>query len=193
MKKPVFDTTRAVSWSMLSSWEYDPEQWYRRYVLGLKDTSHEMEFGSLVDRKLQEDESFLPHVPRYPFMQHEMRATLGGIDLVGIADGWDPNAKELADYKTGKKAWDQKRADETGQLTMYALLLHMTQGYRPEDIDFVIHWLPTHEKGDFSIGLIDEKHLVSIPTRRTTRQMLDFGRRIQAAHKAMQEYARRHE
>ena len=195
MKKPVFDIQRAVSWSMLSAWEYDPEDWYRRYVLGIKSTSAAMEFGNYVDKRLQEDPKYLPHVPRYHIMQHKMEAKLGKINLVGVADGYDPMPPpDLADYKTGMKIWDQKRADEHGQFDFYLLLLWLTEQIRPEEVNIFVHWLPTRESGGFKIELVSEKEdgLLTFPTSRNMQQILAFGGRIQKAHKAMQAYAKAH-
>lgn len=193
MNKPLFDKTRSVSWSQINSFEYDPEQWYQSYMLGKKSQSREMDFGNLIDKKLQEDPAFLPHVPRYPFMQFKMKAKFGKISLVGVPDGLDLEIPTLADYKTGRVAWDQKRANETGQLTMYLLLVWLLRGVRPEEFRCRIHWLPTRESGDFSIELINDKDLKTFETKRTMKQLLDFGVRINKTVKAMELYAKNHD
>jgi len=193
MPKPTFDKKRALSWSAISSFEYDPEQWYQSYVLGIRSSSKEMEFGSMIDRKIQDDIDFLPHLPRYERMQHKMKYVLSGIPLVGILDGMNTDPLELCDFKTGKKAWDQKRADDTGQITMYLLLLYATERINPEDVRCFIHWLPTVENGDFSISLIDENKFYTFETKRTMKQLLEFGKKIKKIYKDMQEYALAHE
>lgn len=178
-----------LSWSSISSFEWDPEQWYQSYIKGIRQESKELFFGSFVDKKIQDDPNYLPAVERYPIMQHEMRIMFDGIPLVGFADGYDPG-KTLADYKTGKKAWTQKRADETGQLTMYAFMLYLIDKVRPADMTFRIVWLPTVESGDFSIQFKDDP--VKPKVFNTTRSMLDilqFGQRIKATLDAMQSYA----
>lgn len=192
MKKPSFDKKRKISWSQISSFEYDPEQWYESYVLGKRSTSKEMTFGSEVDRRLQDDPEFLPHVPRYPLMQHRMEAKFAQLVLVGVPDGLDLDNYLLADYKTGKVAWTQKRADETGQLKMYLLLILLTEKIRPENFECMIHWLPTRETGDFAIELIDEKDCKTFHTAFTMRDILDFGMRIKKTVKAMKLYAKSH-
>lgn len=193
MKKPSFDKKRPLSWSAISSFEYDPEQWYQNYVLGIRPTSKEMTFGSQVDKRLQEDPTFLPAVERYPIMQHEMRARLGKLELVGFADGFDRSGLRLKDDKTGKKAWDQARADETGQLSMYALLLWLTEKIQPEKLELSISWLPTKEMGDFTIQFRDDPVVPHIfYTRRTMRDILEFGQRINRVYKEMEAYAKAH-
>lgn len=179
-----------LSWSSISSFEWDPEQWYQSYIKGIRQESRELTFGSFVDKKLQDDPKYLPTVERYPIMQHEMRIMFDGIPLVGFADGYSPNRKILADYKTGKKAWTQKRADEIGQLTMYALMLYLIDKVKPGDMIFRIVWLPTVESGDFSIQFKDEP--VKPKVFNTARSMLDilqFGQRIKVTLAAMQGYA----
>lgn len=194
MKKPTFDRKRPLSWSAISSFSYDAEQWYRKYVLNQEDPpSKEMIFGSYVDKKLQEDPTYLPHVERYPIMQHAMKAMLGNIPLIGYADGFDRPQLRLKDDKTGKKAWDQKRADETGQLTLYALFLWLTEKIKPESMRFFINWMPTKEGGDFQISFRDEPMIpVLIETRRTMNDILNFGMRINDTYKQMDEYCKNH-
>lgn len=179
-----------LSWSAISSFEYDPEQWYQSYILNIRQESRELSFGSYVDKKLQEDPAFLPQVERYPVMQHEMRIVFDGVPLVGFADGWDPLKLRLKDDKTGKKAWTQKRADETGQLTMYALMLYLIDKVKPADLELFISWLPTEEKGDFYIGFRDTPVVPKVfKTKRTMLQLLQFGQRIKTTLAAMQSYA----
>jgi hypothetical protein len=147
-----------------------------------------MDFGSLVDKRLQEDPTYLPQVHRHSILQHTMKAKLGKIPLIGVADSWEPSTPALDDFKTGKKLWDQKRADETGQLTFYSLLLYLTESIKPDDVDFGIQWLPTQETGDFKISLIDEKDVRTFRTKRTMLQMLDFCQRINGTVEEMEKF-----
>jgi len=177
-----------LSWSAISSFEWDKEQWYQSYILNIRQESKELTFGNYVDKELQNNPKFLPEVERYPVMQHEMRIMFDGVPLVGFADGYDPG-KTLADYKTGKKAWTKKRADETGQLTMYALMLYLIEKVKPADMTFRIVWLPTAEHGDFSIGFREWPPKVQIfNTKRTMLDILQFGQRIKKTLGEMQEY-----
>lgn len=195
---------RDFSWSQLSSWEYDPEQWYRSYILGEKQSSIQMSFGSFVDNKLQTDPTFLPIVERYPIMQHEMRAIFRGVRLVGFADGYDPRLWRLKDDKTGVAIWDQKRADETGQITMYLFLLYAIEKIKPENMRSFISWLPTKQvrsagsglrnRDDFKIEFRDDPVVpVIIETRRTMKDLAEFGTRIMKARAAMLLYAKNHD
>lgn len=178
-----------LSWSSISSFEWDPEQWYQSYIKGIRQESKELTFGSFVDKKLQDDPTFLPAVERYPIMQHGMKIMFDGIPLIGFADGYEIG-KVLADYKTGKKAWTKKRADETGQLTFYALMLYLIDRIKPGEMLFKIIWLPTVESGDFSIQFRDDPVVPKVfETRRTMLDILQMGQRIKLTLAAMQSYA----
>ncbi len=176
---------RSLSWSSISSFKYDKEKWYDSYILGIKQTSREMDFGSVIDKRIQKDPTFIPLLPRYPLMQHKMEVMFGGIPLIGYPDGLDIDKPTLADFKTGKVPWTKKRADETGQLTMYLLLLFITKKIKPEEFKCLIHWLPTQENGDFSISLVDENVFHTFETKRTMTDVLKFGNLINETHKEM--------
>lgn len=211
------DLKRPLSWSALSSFEWDPEQWYQKYCVHGKctrekdgmpalclifetvfahkcpqvETSFEMEFGKMIGDKLASDPKFMPHVPRLPHFEFALKCKFGKIPLIGFIDSYHPHLR-LEEYKTGKKAWDQKRADEHGQISFYLLCLYLMFKIKPEDIDCNIRWMPTQQNGDFSISMIDENDVKSFPTMRTMREVLEFGQRIKRTWKEMQEYAATH-
>jgi hypothetical protein len=185
---------RDFSWSQISSFTYSKEQWYKSYILGEKQVSEELTFGSMIDKKIQDNPSFIPNLPRYPLMQHKMKINLDGINLVGIPDGIDLQSqrKLLADYKTGRVAWTQKKAQETGQLKFYLLLIYITHKIRPEEFDCFIHWLPTklEEGSDFSrnISLISENEFQTFHVTHTLIDILNFANYIKDIYKEMENY-----
>lgn len=194
MNPLTFDPKRPISWSAISSFEYDPERWYKKYVLKREEpASKEMLFGKTLGERLASDPSFLPQVKRYPVFEYELGTVLEKIPLIGFADGWDKESLTLGEYKTGKKAWDQKRADEHGQLTMYCLFLYLTEHIKPELVTCELHWLPTEDRPDFSIALIDDSKVHTFTTTRTTRDVLEFGVRITQTYAAMQRYCKNHD
>lgn len=188
-----FFKTRPLSWSAISSFEYDKEKWYETYILGKRQTSKEMTFGSMVDKRIQDDPKFLPDLPRYPLMQYDMKVKFGDIMLTGRPDGLDLDNFLLADYKTGKNKWDKKRADETGQLTMYLLLVYVTHKIPPEKFDCMIHWLPTQENGDFTITFKKKMKHQTFKTKRNMTDLLRFGVRINKITQEMIDYANNYE
>lgn len=209
----IYNENRPLSWSGISSFEWNKGQWYRKYVLKeLPEITDELRFGSFIDKKIQDNPKFLPKLVRYPVLQHEMRGTYDGIPLLGFADTFRPltlNSGGVAftkktarvvppsilkpairDYKTGRKPWDQKRANETGQLTMYLLMLYLRDKIKPEDVECYIDWLPTHiEEG--KIAFIKEGDIRTFKTKRTMKQVLEFCQRIKTVWAEMEEYASR--
>lgn len=188
-----FDKQRPLSWSAISSFEYDPEQWYKKYVLGEEQKlSAEMIFGKKIGKRLETDPTFLPQIPRHSKMEHAFNVMFGEIPLVGYADSFcDVTNKRLLEFKTGKKEWDQKRVDEHGQLTMYCLMNYITNKINPEDMDIQLIWMPTRETGSFDIEFIEpiEKNIKVFNTKRSMVQMLSFAAKIKRIYKEMEDYA----
>lgn len=186
---------RPFSWSQISSFEYDPEQWYKRYFLNEEQyESEEMKFGKMIGERLASDPKFLPAVPRLSKFEHGFKVMFGAICLVGYGDSFcGITLRKLKEYKTGVKAWTQKRADEHGQIDMYLLMHYITTKIRPEEMDCELVWLPTERKegGDFkvTIRLIEPVVPQIFKTKRTMSQILAFGSRINRVHKEMEKYA----
>lgn len=183
------DKTRPLSWSSISSFEYDREKWFKKYVLGEKPpTSKEMEFGSHVGKQLETNPEFLPEVIRLPHMEYELRAVCGGIPMVGYMDSFCEKTKHMIEYKTGKQKWDKKRVDNHGQIDMYLFLLYLIKGIKPEEVSVTLYWLPTKDNGDFTISFTDDFKPHTFKTKRTTKDILMFGAKIQKVWKEMEEY-----
>lgn len=194
--KATFDKKRSLSWSAISSFEYDPEQWYEKYVLNKpQETSPEMEFGKVIGKKLETDSKFLPMIKRQSKMEFLFMATYKNIPLIGYADSFcDTTFGKLEEYKTGKKSWDQKRVDQHGQITMYCLMNWITNKIRPEDVECTLSWMPTwkDEKGVVSFLEPIEKRIKIFKTKRTMTDILKFGQRINNVYDAMEEYCQNH-
>lgn len=190
MKKP-FPYERPLSWSQISSFQYNPRQWYDRYVNGEEQpTSKEMEFGKMVGEKLATDPAFLPTVPRLPIFEHELKFDFNGVPMIGYIDALCLETNKLYEYKTGRKKWDQKRANEHGQIEMYLLGLYQTKKLHPKDIECHIHWLPTHIK-EGAVAFIEPFEVKTFKADRTMADILRFGQKIIDTQKEMEEYYRK--
>ncbi len=189
-------TKRPLSWSAISSFEFDRESWYQKYVLGYKTTSKEMEFGKAIGKKLETDSTYLPMVPRYGTMEYEFKVKLGGIKLIGYADTFDhQDGRRLGEFKTGKKEWDQNRVNEHGQLTMYVLMNQIQNKVKPEDVEITLTWMPTEIDEDFNIRFADdiESKIQTFKTRRTQDDINQFVVRLAKVYNEMKKYALSHE
>lgn len=172
----------------------------------------ELAFGSLIDERIQNDPTFIPELVRYAKMQHKMKATFNGIPMVGIADTYRdpwikssgkvkeknrpdyvPSFPSIRDYKTGRNKWDQKRADETGQLTLYTFFEYLINKTKPEDVDLYIDWLPTHTVEGQVAFLHDPVVPITFKTKRDMHQVLKFGEHINETWKKMQAFGEQQE
>ncbi len=198
-----FLKTRPLSYSALNSFadpQYgSPEKWYKTYILGERQSSAELTFGSKIDKLIQDDSTFCPTLPRYPLMQYQMDVIYNKkIPMTGKPDGLCLDTFLLADFKTGKASWTQSRADETDQLTAYLFFIYIKHKISPEKFRCFIHWLPTKkvEHGNFDVEILfRDKNLVPITfeTKRTMQDLLKFGEKVNETVLAMQEYVRNHE
>lgn len=189
---------RDLSWSQISSFEYDPDQWYRRYFEREEQfETAEMAFGKVIGERMANDPTFLPFIKRLDISEHPFRVVFDKIRMVGYADFFcSKTGKKIQELKTGVKAWDQKRADEHGQIDMYLLMHFITTKTKPEDVEIELIWLPTEraENGDFQIDIkfvepIEENYKI-FKTKRTMADILNFGSRIRRVYKEMEAYAR---
>lgn len=194
---------RPFSWSQMSSFEYSPNQWYRKYYLGEKQkTSAEMDLGKEIGEKLASDSSFMPEIPRQKYMEYGIQVKLGDVELIGYFDSFDDEPVlpyPLEEFKTGKKPWDQKRADNHGQITFYCLLLWLAKKIRPEDVLPRIHWIPTEELDQSFKDFMDGRRKIEIAknvkpltfvTKRTMRDVLMFSKKINRVIAEMERYIR---
>ena len=185
---------RPLSYSSINSFEYNKERWYETYILGKRQSSRQLTFGSKIDLMLQNDPNFLPQIPRDGLLQHEMVVSFNGIKLIGKPDFINLEKYILRDFKTGVVKWDKKRADETDQLTMYLFIVYIKYKIPPENFKCYIDWMPTEESGDFEIRFVEpiEQNIQQIETSRTMQDIAKFGVKIKKIIKEMEKYVKNH-
>ncbi len=196
--KKTFDKSRPLSWSAYSSFKFDKEQWYRKYVLGLKqEENKEMIFGKTLATALENGTCDISDlVKKLPFKkEHPFQVKFGKIPLIGFADDFDTSTfKVLNEVKTGRKEWTQKRADEHGQFDMYLLMNWISNKIKPEDVECALHWLPTVESDDFrTVSFVQPIQVHSFQTKRTMGQIINFGSDINRTYREMEEYCQFHD
>lgn len=190
--KYVFDKKRAMSWSSFSSFHYDNEQWYKKYILNEKEPeSKEMAFGKVLAKSLEDGTCTISKLTKElkNKKEHSFSVMFNNIPLVGFADDFDINTfRELNEVKTGKKEWNQKRADEHRQFDFYLLMNFITNKIKPENVFCRLFWLPTQDNGDFSISFVEPLDVHVFETKRTMGDILKLGADIKATWQAMQNY-----
>ena len=193
-------TFPVISWSSYSSFLWDKEQWYQVYVKGKKTKSPELEFGKKIADSMSTKKPLAPFT-RLAEVEHEFDEMFGKIRIVGSMDTFLKTRKSdnlpmkayCGEFKTGKKAWDQKRANEHGQLKMYALLLWLQMKIKPEDQTWCLEWIPTQETGDFKIEFVKPIKVHRFYVKITMIDILRFGSEVKKVHKEMTAYVKNHE
>lgn len=186
---------RAYSWSQHSSFrDYDKEEWYQSYVLGIKKPSNRrMDFGSAVGKRIESDPTYIPQLPR-GVMEYGVEVKMGNIDLVGFFDSYNEGELIIDEFKTSSPTgWSQDKVDEHDQLTMYCLLLMLKHNIKPEQVRIRLHHMHTIESGDFSIKFASPFTIDTYETRRDTKRTLMFGAEIIKQRKEMEQYIKNHE
>lgn len=151
-----------------------------------------MLFGKLIGKRWETDETFLPEAPRHSVMEYPFKVTYKDIPLVGYADSFcGQTYRKLSELKTGKKVWDSARVEDHGQLTMYCWLNKLINGVSPEEVDITLIWLPTENKGDFSIGFVEPMKPQLFKTNRTSKQVEEFADFVEKIYAEMQAYAQK--
>lgn len=192
-------TFPAISWSsyngFTSPYPNAKEKWYDSYVLGKKTTSRELEFGKRVADSMATSKPLAPFT-RMKEIEHEFDVLFEGIRIVGSMDTFEPpigmgkRKVVCGEFKTGRVAWDQDRADAHGQLKMYALLLWLSQKIRPEDQRWFLEWCPTCETGDFKIDFVRPIRIYRFEVKITMVDILRFASEVKKVHKEMLSYVR---
>jgi len=183
---------RPLSWSAISSFNYSPEQWYKRYILNeVSEPSAEMEFGSKFAQSIEDGTCAVKELmdQLQKKKEHKFSVVFNGIPLVGYGDAFCNNTfKKLDEVKTGYKEWDTKRVDEHGQITMYNLMNYITNRVRPEEVTNTLYWLPTQKNNDFTISFVQPIKVHAFRTKRTMVDILKFGECIKKTVEDMQKY-----
>jgi len=188
------DKDRPLSWSAISSFKYDPEQWYRKYILGQKEPPSEaMIFGKYVGDRLASDPDFLPEVPRYKVFEQKLTGKVGNIPLLGFLDGFNPETRAFYEYKTSAntKRWTSKTVQEHGQILMYMYLLYTNYGIAPEKIGCHLVYIPVCENALFNLSLSPDPIQI-FGAKHTTLDVLRFANDVKEVYKEMEAYALAH-
>lgn len=221
--KPVFDKSRDLSWSAISSFRYDKEEWWNKYCLHgkcirgneekgtiafcvvtnffnedcpLVQTSKEQIFGKTFGKLVEEGKCDIPEIKKY-FVnkkEYKFKVKVRGINLIGFADDFcDKSFLILNELKTGKHPWTQKKVDNHDQITMYNLMNYYQNNIKPEDVLNMLFWIPTEDWLDNTVRFKKPITVHPFSTKRTERQVLDFADHIVKTFEEMNKYALNHE
>ncbi len=176
---------RPLSWSAISSFEYSPEQWYRRYVLREAGEENDaMRFGKKFAQSIEARKPLAP-VEIYSEIEYPLKTIFNGIKMTGFIDTYEPHTK-FREYKTARQIWTQDKAQEHGQLKMYALMLYLEHKVKPEDLTIHLDCIQTRDSGKFEISFVEPIKIHSFEVKLTMKDILLFGGYIMKVTNAMQ-------
>jgi len=175
-----------LSWSQLSLFEKDPNLYWQVYIEGIQNFKTKyLELGKRMATTLENGKSddgdpmlelMAIYMPSYPAKEFDIKVMFEGIPLVGKLDGWNEKTLTIGEYKSGKN-WTQSMANETGQLTMYALLIWLKYKKLPAKI--LLHWARTDEDMEGNLVLTGE--IKTFTTQRSLKDIILFSKRIKSA------------
>lgn len=181
---------RPLSWSAISSFEYNPEQWYSKYILKQPSVDNlAMQFGKRFAESIEKREPLVP-VDIYSEIEYKLECSFNKIKMIGFIDTHEPHSA-FREYKTARTLWTQDKCNDHGQLKMYALMIFLIHKIRPEDLTIHLDCIQTKEDENFKIHFYDSK-VHSFEVKLTMKDILLFGSRIMKTVKAMQEYVDNH-
>lgn len=191
-KATISERLAYLSWSKLNMWEKDPNLFYQVYIEGLDQfRTKYLELGKRLADGLENGfdvehdpmfEMLITFLPSYPKREYEAKTVFEGIPLFAKFDGFDDEILDLGEYKSGKK-WTQSMVDQSGQLTMYALIIWSIFGKLPSKIQ--LHWARTDEDMEGNLFLTGE--IKTFTTVRTMKDIILFSKRIKTAWAGIQE------
>lgn len=182
-----FLKTRPLSWSAISSFNYNPEQWYNKYILGKKDPETEaMKFGKAFGKSCEARKPLAP-VTLYKDVEYPLNVVFNGIPLIGYIDTYEPHTA-FREFKTSNKVWTKNKALSHGQLRQYALMLFIQHKVKPEDLKIHLDCIQTIETGDFKVEFLKPIVVHTTEVKLTMSDILSFGSDIKETVKQMGEY-----
>lgn len=184
-----------LSWSQLSVLESSEDQYIRIYIGGNKlGINRGMALGKEIASSLETGEDIgdlvkditVAKIPKLDLMEAELKATIKvgkeEVPLYGKADTASFRLDAFKEYKTGVTPWDQKKADQHGQITFYCVIIQAITGKVPQDIELI--WAPT-ESIDGKPYLTGEVR--RFKTKRSTADILKMKARMIRAWKRIEE------
>lgn len=182
---------RPLSYSQLSCWEWNKEDWYQNYIKNKpRGKSSAMEIGNVIGDSIATENSLVPDLNPPGIKEYPLTAQLGDIYLVGYCDHWCPNTLELNENKTAvnPKKWTKSSVDKHGQLTMYCLMLFLKYGIVPEDITIWLNYIRVIEGPDMRYYLPSPIELKRFQTKRTGEDIAKYTEYIIQTVADMEEY-----
>lgn len=148
-----------------------------------------MQFGKKFAKSVEDRKPLVP-VTIYSEVEYPLKVVFNNIHMIGFIDTYEPHTA-FREYKTAKTLWTQQKAQDHGQLKMYALMLYITHKVKLEDLTIHLDCIQTKENGNFEISFADGK-IHSFEVKLSMKDILLFGSYIMKTVDEMNKYVEEH-
>lgn len=179
-----------LSFSQMTLFEMNPRKYAEQYIYGRKEPATvNMEYGSLMAEGLETGQAtgdpvldlMMARIPKFELMdvafETDLADAAGTIRILAKPDTAKADYSAFKEYKTSVRKWTQRMADQSGQVTFYAMAMWLKTGKIPDDIELVN--VPVEYAMDGTLRPTGD--LVRLPTNRT---MVDIIKMTGRARKA---------
>ena len=181
-----------ISYSSISAFCYDRENWFKRYFLKEKIKETEIiKLGQKIDSDYKKNKIEIPKL-KFENKNKEIQFDLPYLNLygekvplkiTGFLDGFEEinetkiKAMEMKTRLSTSRKWDQARVDKHKQITLYSLGLYLQDKIEPENQEW------------FFIEYVEKNKIPNIlKTKRTKKECLEYAVDIISIHKQMISY-----
>lgn len=189
-----------LSFSQMTLVEMSPERYVDQYIHNKKQfVNKNMLYGTKLAEGLENDEAtgdplldiMMSRIPKFELMDIPFEVDLKDgnrvIRLLAKPDTSKADYSAFKEYKTSVRAWTQRMADKSNQVTFYATCMYLKTGKIPADIELVC--VPTQYTYDG--GLEPTGEMLVFKTTRTMADIIKMTTRMKKAWKKIEELTER--
>ena len=180
-----------LSFSQMCLWEMSPEKYLAHYVYGEEQPiTQNILYGKLMADSLESDELSgdllldlaMVRLPKYELMDIAFEVELDDrnkppIRILAKPDSAQSDYAAFFEYKSSVRKWTQKMADESNQITFYAMAMWLKTGKIPRDIELIDVQVAYKDNG----RLAPTGEIFRFPTKRTIVDVIKMTRRVRTA------------
>jgi len=169
-----------LSFSQMALFEMNPQKYISQYIYGEKQRiTRNMQYGTIMADALENDELsgdpmldiMMTKIPKFELRDKAFEVDLKDgkktIRILCKPDTMKADMTAFKEYKSSTRAWTQKMADDSGQITFYSTGMWLSTGKIPQDIELVCVVVKYNEDGSLT-------PTGEIVRYRTQRSMVDI-------------------
>lgn len=183
-----------LSFSQMTLFEMNPRKYVDQYIYKNKQRiTRNMAYGTIMADALENDELsgdpmldiMMTKIPKFELRDKAFEVELkDGKKIIRILCKPDTMKEDMTafkEYKSSTRAWTQKMADDSGQITFYATGMWLKTKKIPQDIELVCVVVKYNEDG----SLTPTGEIVRYRTQRTMVDIIKMCARMKRAWKGI--------